>query len=735
MSSEGSVEFDTKEIARATFPNAFRGYDQEAVRHYLVKLAAAIRQAQNQGSLGVVAGDDGSTVRLMQLEQENDLLQSEIGELREMLANVPADRQPITTELTEGQLIDMLGSETAQIVASARSAASEITKRAESEAEATTLESEAKANALVQDAEATLASARAKADDLAKRATTAARELEVHVVSEVEQTRQSALDDAERTRLDADEAAERIRTETALQVDNDLAVARQKAARVIGDAEAKRDEILGDLVRRRRAGQSQLDRLADARVQLVDSLQSAGRNLESVVSGLHVSNSDPVDVDLRDVEPAGGDAAEVSDLVDELMAAQTQPVTLASAATPIPAATSRSRTTNGANAAEGHGKPATVATKPNDFTELDDDARRELANAFHYLDAPGSEADLSQLTADIDPYSPVDVGRLLGFDQPSLSTRNGAANGSGPRSGSSHLGDDYAGNSNGTGGPGYVDHEAPLGTHLLGVETFEDYVAEDSEDDTVNAAEVTRPPVAVDELSVFARQVTRGDLPRSVAYNGRLPSVFEGRDTAMARIVPGFKRVLKRAVNDDQSDVLDRLRGGRGSIQPEELPNSDLQLGRYIEALRAALYDMVAAGASYLDHDSVSEQSVQNLSVQLGRHIVDSLRRPISDIIEGAPNGDREAILDPIRSIYRDFRNSVLNDLIEDALHEAYALGLYGVIDEGERVIWLPDPRLDADPICEENSASKPLVKGAGFPSGHPRPLSMPGCRCLVVPG
>jgi hypothetical protein len=41
---------------------------------------------------------------------------------------------------------------------------------------------------------------------------------------------------------------------------------------------------------------------------------------------------------------------------------------------------------------------------------------------------------------------------------------------------------------------------------------------------------------------------------------------------------------------------------------------------------------------------------------------------------------------------------------------------------------------LDPDPICEENSAAPPLPKGTHFPSGHARPLSMPGCRCLALP-
>ena len=143
---------------------------------------------------------------------------------------------------------------------------------------------------------------------------------------------------------------------------------------------------------------------------------------------------------------------------------------------------------------------------------------------------------------------------------------------------------------------------------------------------------------------------------------------------------------------------------------------------------------MVAAGSEALNGPDASLEAVDNLCLQLGKHIVECVRRPTADAIESTTDTDREAILDPVRATYRDFRNTVLPDLIEDALHEAFALGLFAAVGDGEEVLWLTDPRLDPDPICEDNSASPALTKGTVFPSGHVRPLSMPGCRCLAVP-
>jgi hypothetical protein len=45
----------------------------------------------------------------------------------------------------------------------------------------------------------------------------------------------------------------------------------------------------------------------------------------------------------------------------------------------------------------------------------------------------------------------------------------------------------------------------------------------------------------------------------------------------------------------------------------------------------------------------------------------------------------------------------------------------------------MTDPRSDPDPVCEINRARDDVAKGEVFPSGHSRPLSLPGCRCLVV--
>jgi DivIVA domain-containing protein len=234
-------------------------------------------------------------------------------------------------------------------------------------------------------------------------------------------------------------------------------------------------------------------------------------------------------------------------------------------------------------------------------------------------------------------------------------------------------------------------------------------------------------------VATAQRDRTRGDLLLDEAFTGRLPKPFSARDVALTRSGPNFRRQLRRALNDDQSDVLDRLRAGRGPIEVDELPSFGDQIDRYLTPLRRGLSEIAQAGARAGGQSDLSPAALDNLVRQLAKYIVDRVRVPTIRVVEENTENDRERILEPIRTLYRDFRNVGLPDLTEDALYEAFAIGLYDAIEPSAPVRWMTDPRSDPDPVCEINRARDDVAKGEVFPSGHSRPLSLPGCRCLVV--
>ncbi len=74
----GEVKLDAADIEQREFDTGFRGYDQTSVREYLRKLANTVRSIEHANS--------DVTKAVAQLEDQNHLLEQELAEAREILA-------------------------------------------------------------------------------------------------------------------------------------------------------------------------------------------------------------------------------------------------------------------------------------------------------------------------------------------------------------------------------------------------------------------------------------------------------------------------------------------------------------------------------------------------------------------------------------------------------------------------------------------------------------------------
>ncbi len=199
---------DADALARHTFSSSFRGYDIDEVRAYLLALAEDVRVMTEHTSW--------LTVELADAER----------------------RATAHVELDENRLTELLGEETARVLATAREAAASIRERSETEADRVVSAANEQASAI----------------------------------------RTEALSDAIRHR-------ERAETAALAEVEAAKAHGRQ----LITDAQALRERVLADLTRRRDAGRAQIAHLKEGRDRLLGAYEIVRRTLEQAVDELRTA--------------------------------------------------------------------------------------------------------------------------------------------------------------------------------------------------------------------------------------------------------------------------------------------------------------------------------------------------------------------------------------------------------------------------------------------------------------
>ncbi|MEZ5225539.1 MAG: hypothetical protein R2710_02405 [Acidimicrobiales bacterium] len=213
-----------------------------------------------------------------------------------------------------------------------------------------------------------------------------------------------------------------------------------------------------------------------------------------------------------------------------------------------------------------------------------------------------------------------------------------------------------------------------------------------------------------------------------------VPQVFLDRDVAMTRFGPALRRQLKRALADDQSDVLDRVRQAKKQITIEDLPPIERQVLAFLDAVADSLHGAARAGAAAAGDSGGSgvDDAVSELIERLATSVATPLRHRVERSITGV-DGDKEEVLEPIRANYRDARSNDVPQLADGALAEAFAIGVYSALADNTKVVWIADPRHHPSPDCHDNTLAGAVKKPSAFPTGLRLPLGGPGCRCLVV--
>ncbi len=205
---------------------------------------------------------------------------------------------------------------------------------------------------------------------------------------------------------------------------------------------------------------------------------------------------------------------------------------------------------------------------------------------------------------------------------------------------------------------------------------------------------------------------------------------FDDRAAALEPVQKDLAKRLKRALADEQNEVLDQLRRGKPAGVDDLAPGADAHAGRWAEAAAEALRAAAQAGARW---SGGAPRPTADLADELARGLVLPLRERIERSFV-ASDGNLDDVADRVRALYREWKNQRLAEAVPHYVAAAYARGLLDAAPAEVQVHWVPDPARGACPDCGDNVLAGPIVKGEEFPTGDRCAPAHPGCRCLVLP-
>ncbi len=210
--------------------------------------------------------------------------------------------------------------------------------------------------------------------------------------------------------------------------------------------------------------------------------------------------------------------------------------------------------------------------------------------------------------------------------------------------------------------------------------------------------------------------------------NGEL---FKRRDDALDESLAVLTRKVKRALQDDQNVMLDRLRDVKAMITTE-LEDEHEQRARYAGAAIDALTDAAAAGVQFAKDEAgvpggqVNATELNDCAADLAVTIVLALRKRI--LADGSGDGPDRA-----NAAYKEWRGARVERLCTDAARRAFEIGVLAA-SKGRNVRFFVAPNDAPCDACALDAASGERPAGQAFPSGSAHPPLHAGCACAVIP-
>jgi DivIVA domain-containing protein len=501
------------------------------------------------------------------------------------------------------------------------------------------------------------------------------------VAEEAAAEREAASETAAKLRRDAIADAERLRSDARNDAEAEIAGAKQQAREMIAETRAVRERMLADLTRRRDAARQQLELLEGARQRIIESFLAARDAVDGAVARVGDAFSadvEPVPVPGLDTGPVFTASFDTGEVL-AVVVGEVRPFEPATTLLSVEEADVEGDLPAPDEVVED-GVDAVA-----DETAGNDAAVGDASEATDEATAVSGEQGVDDLFARIRAASTDDVAAKVHDDvEPALEAASADLDESESESESEASTDD-----------------GPHGS------AAQEVVVEHEPDDTELEPE---------------------------------PDPWVERAAVLAPLTAAVARQLKRALADEQNEVLDRLRRVTKDISLDALVGSVDEHGRrYVAAGSGALREAAAHGAhsmepgiadtSLADITSAAEQSA---ATTLHDELVLPLRERLQRGLDQAA-GDSVEAASALRATYREWKTQRLDGLAADLVHAAEGQGSYGALRPGTRICWLVDPSGAPCPDADDNALAGAVAAGEAFPTGHLHPPAHAGCRCRLA--
>jgi hypothetical protein len=207
------------------------------------------------------------------------------------------------------------------------------------------------------------------------------------------------------------------------------------------------------------------------------------------------------------------------------------------------------------------------------------------------------------------------------------------------------------------------------------------------------------------------------------------------RDECLEPVAADLVRRLKRVLQDEQNEILDRLRQSRGRTRVEEaLPSAADQAGRYRDAAAEPLAAAARAGAELLGLSAPNGLPARTWASELGSELVTGLRDRVSRSLpagDGEGNGEAD-VAEALGAVYRQWKTERVEQIARHHLSAAFNEGAFAAAPDGTSLRWVFG---DAGPCpdCDDNVLAGVTPKGEAFPTGQLHPPAHAGCGCVIA--